>query len=213
MLMAPSPALHLLSYRSTPTSSEKGKEQAVTAQVNPDYTTWVLNDAHVRMLLLSTISETAFQHVQGTTSRELWLALERAFAPRTSSREYTLKTQLLKIEMKPDESPIAYLTRAQEYSDALANIGEPMKEKDIVMLVLSGLRDEYNGLKSTILARQTPISFIDLHSLLLDHDYMVSKTSTEVPPAQAFATVASIRKPATIPGSSQNSTEAVQAIQ
>lgn len=145
------------------------------------------------MLILSTISESAFQHVQGTTSRDLWLALERAYAPHTSSREYTLKTQLLKLQMKPDESSSAYLTRAQEYVNALANIGKPTKEKDVVMLLLSGLREEDNGFKSTILARQTLIAFDDLHALLLDHDYMISKSSTEVPPAQAFSTTASIR--------------------
>ncbi|GJU99551.1 hypothetical protein Tco_1328822 [Tanacetum coccineum] len=39
----------------------------------------------------------------------------------------TLKTQLLKIEMKANETSSAYLTRAKEYSDALANIGEPTK--------------------------------------------------------------------------------------
>nr|KAJ0213411.1 hypothetical protein LSAT_V11C400161540 [Lactuca sativa] len=156
-------------------SSNKDKEPTTAAQVNPEFTIWVLNDAHVRMIVLSTISER-------NTSQELWLALERAFAPHTSSREYTLKTQLLKIQMKPDESSSAYLTRAQAYSDALANIGEPMKEKDLVMLVLSGLREEYNGLKSTILARQVPIPFVDLHALLLDHDYMISKTSNELQP-------------------------------
>lgn len=67
------------------------------AQPNPSYSTWVSNDAHVRMLIISTISEASFQHVQGTTSRDLWLSLERAYAPHTSSREFTLKTQLLKI--------------------------------------------------------------------------------------------------------------------
>ena len=194
-------------------SSDKDKEPTATTQVNPEYTTWVSNDAHVRMIVLSTISESAFQHVQGVTSRELWLALERAYAPHTASREYTLKTQLLKIQMKPDESSSAYLTRAQEYSDALANIGEPMKEKDVVMLVLSGLREEYNGFKSTILARQVPIAFVDLHALLLDHDYMISKNSIEVNPAQAFTAAASIRKPVTTTGPSQVSTDAVQAIQ
>nr|KAJ0210497.1 hypothetical protein LSAT_V11C400220110 [Lactuca sativa] len=138
------------------------------------------------MIVLSIISKSAFQHAQGNTSRELWLALERAFAPHTSSREYTLKTQLLKIQMKIYDLSSVYLTRAQEYSDAIANIGEPMKENDLVMLVLSGLREEYNGLKSTIYARQVPIPLVDLHALLLDHDYMFLKTSTEVTPAQAF---------------------------
>nr|KAJ0189895.1 hypothetical protein LSAT_V11C800417220 [Lactuca sativa] len=82
--------------------------------------------------------------------------------------------QLLKLQMKPDESSSAYLTRTQEYADALANISEPMKEKDVVVLLLSGLREKYNGFKSTILSRQTLIAFVDLHALLLDHDYMIS---------------------------------------
>ncbi|XP_071699286.1 uncharacterized protein [Rutidosis leptorrhynchoides] len=89
------------------------------------------------MLLVFTISEASFQHVQEKTSRELWLSLKRAYAPHTSSKEYTLKTQLLRLEMKADETSSAYLTRAQVYADALANIGEPMKEKDLVMLVIS----------------------------------------------------------------------------
>ncbi|KAK9065237.1 hypothetical protein SSX86_016620 [Deinandra increscens subsp. villosa] len=117
---------------------------------NPQYAIWVANDAHIRMLILSTISEASFLHVQGTTtSREVWLALDRAYSPHTGSREYTLKTQLLRIEMKPEETSSEYLNRAQQYATALANIGEPMKEKDIVMLVVSGLREEYNGVKST----------------------------------------------------------------
>lgn len=89
---------------------------------NPSYPRWIANDAHVRMIIISTISEASFQHVQGATSRELWLALERAYSPNTTSREYTLKTQLLKIAMKGDESPQGYLSRAQEYATALANI-------------------------------------------------------------------------------------------
>ncbi|XP_052626864.1 protein FAR1-RELATED SEQUENCE 3-like [Lactuca sativa] len=79
--------------------------------------------------------------------------------------------------MKADETTSTYLLRAQEYFDALANIGEPVKEKDLVILVISGLREEYNGLKSTLLARQSPTSFQDLHGLLVDHDFMIKKNS------------------------------------
>ncbi|GKC70810.1 hypothetical protein Tco_1116693 [Tanacetum coccineum] len=39
--------------------------------------------------------------------------------------------------MHGDETPDAYLNRAQEYVDALAAIGEPVKDKDLVMLVVS----------------------------------------------------------------------------
>ncbi|GJV93402.1 putative RNA-directed DNA polymerase [Tanacetum coccineum] len=155
---------------------------------NPNYPIWVSNDAHVRMLIISTISEASFRHVQGTTSRDLWLSLKKAYAPHSTSREYTLKTQLLRIKMHGDETPDAYLNRAQEYADALAAIGEPVKDKDLVMLVVSGLREEYNGLKTTITARQSPTAFSELHALLSDHDYMLGKTRTPIAPygPQAF---------------------------
>ncbi|GJV64686.1 hypothetical protein Tco_1475514 [Tanacetum coccineum] len=56
--------------------------------------------------------------------------------------------------MKGDETSYAYLNRAKEYAYVVANIGEAFKEKDLVMLVVSGLCEDYNGLKSTLLARQ-----------------------------------------------------------
>nr|GEW37344.1 uncharacterized protein [Tanacetum cinerariifolium] len=83
---------------------------------NPNYPIWVSNDAYDRMLIISTISEASFRHVQGTTSRDLWLSLKKVYAPHSTSREYTLKTQLLRIKMHGDETPDAYLNRAQEYA-------------------------------------------------------------------------------------------------
>ncbi|KAJ0479079.1 putative RNA-directed DNA polymerase [Helianthus annuus] len=169
-----------------------GKETTAAASTpNPSYTAWISNDAHIRMLLMSTNSEASFQHVQGTTSRDLWLALERAYAPHTASREFTLKTQLMKIQMKGDETYGAYLARAQEYASALANIGSPMSDKDIVMLVVSGLRDEYNPIKQNLVTRQFTAVFSELPSLLADYEYMIKKSAPEVGPAQAFTTSSS----------------------
>ncbi|GJZ81772.1 nucleotide-binding alpha-beta plait domain-containing protein [Tanacetum coccineum] len=149
---------------------------ATVPKKNPNYPIWVSNDAYVRMLIISTILEASFRHVQGTTSRDLWLSLEKAYAPHSTSREYTLKTQLLRIKMHGDETPDAYLNRVQEYADALATISEPIKDKDLVMLVVLGLREEYNGLKTTI----TYPFKVQLHlassALQVDHDYMLVKT-------------------------------------
>ncbi|KAK9047893.1 hypothetical protein SSX86_033145 [Deinandra increscens subsp. villosa] len=199
-----------ITVTTTPAVATAEETTSVTTAVtsNPQHPIWVANDAHVRMLLLSTISESAFLHVQGTTtSRDVWLALERAYSPQTASREYTLKTQLLRIQMKPDETSSAYLNRAQQYATALANIGEPMKEKDLVMLVVSGLREEYNGVKSAALSRQ--IAFNELHALFADHEFMLQKSNTAVPPTQAFHTASSV-KPAPSPVSNQDAIKAVQ---
>lgn len=199
----------------TPASASGKDSPPPEPQSKPEFLAWVANDAHVRMLITSTISEASFQHVQGTTSRDLWLSLERAYAPHTSSREYTLKTQLLRIKMNGDESSSAYLNRAQEYSDALANIGEGMKEKDVVLLVVSGLREEYNNLKTTILARQSPTPFADLHGLLADHDFMIKQSIPESPSpsAQAFTAATGASGPSVPPSSTNLTPTAIQQLQ
>ncbi|MFS7953765.1 putative RNA-directed DNA polymerase [Helianthus anomalus] len=162
-------------------------EQKVTVEGattdNPSYKPWLSNDAHIRTLIISTVSEDPYQHIQGKTSREVWLSLERAYAPVTASHEFTLKSQLLRITTKGDEKPIDYLCRAQEYATALANIGEPVKDKDLVMLTLVGLREEYNGLKTNLLARQPPVSFHEIYALLCDHDFVVTKLMNTNPQA------------------------------
>nr|GEW63466.1 hypothetical protein [Tanacetum cinerariifolium] len=64
----------------------------------------------------------------------------QGYAPHSTSREYTLKTQLLRIEMHSDETLDAYLNRTQEYTNSLAVISKPVKDKDLVMLVVSDTR-------------------------------------------------------------------------
>ncbi|GJV29785.1 nucleotide-binding alpha-beta plait domain-containing protein [Tanacetum coccineum] len=71
--------------------------------------------------------------------------------------------------------------RYQPYADALTAIGEPVKDKDLVMLVVSGLREEYNCLKTTITARQSPTAFSEIHALLNDHDCILGKMSALAP--------------------------------
>lgn len=56
------------------------------------------------------------------------------------------------------------------------------------MLVIVGLRDDYNRLKSTLLAWQVPTAFNELHGLLSDHDYMIKQSVLAVPPPQVFHT-------------------------
>lgn len=112
--------------------------------------------------------------------------------------------------MKVDETTSTYLLRAQEYLDALANIGEFVKEKYLVLLVISGFCEEYNSLKSTLLAQQLPTSFQDLHGLLADHDFMVKKTSPTVAHIQAFTATSSNR---CTPTTTNPSSDHLQALQ
>ncbi|XP_076958329.1 uncharacterized protein LOC143634026 [Bidens hawaiensis] len=174
---------------------------------NPNFTNWVANDVHVRMVIISTVSESSFQHIQGNTARDVWSILARAYAPSNASHEFILKTQLLKISMKDGEKGIDYLSRAQEYATALANIGEPFKDKDLVMLTIAGLREEYNGLKSNLLNRSPPFHFNELHGLIGDYEFLTRSTVAPSPASphafNATAAVTTTSPPASDLGSIQ----------
>ena len=88
-----------------------------------------------------------------------------------------------------------------------------MNEKDVVMLVVSGLREEYTGLKQNILTRQFPTPFSELYGLLSDHDYMVKKSVPDVPQAQAFAASSANSSAPTASGNSVASPSNIQALQ
>ncbi|KAJ0544914.1 putative RNA-directed DNA polymerase [Helianthus annuus] len=154
---------------------------------NPSYTR-ISNDAHIRTLLISTVSEESYQHVQGKTSSAVWQSLERAYAPNTASHE-------------GDEKPIDYLCRVQDYATALANIGQPVKDSDLVMHTLAGLREEYTGLKGSVLGRKPPISFNEIYSLLSDHDYAVNKTFSPNPQALLATAQPPNQQPSAVPTS------------
>ncbi|GKD61045.1 hypothetical protein Tco_1298554 [Tanacetum coccineum] len=83
----------------------------------------------------------------------------------------------------PKETPnyLSWVSNDAHVFDALVAISEPVKDKDLVMLVVSCLREEYNGLKTTIIARQSRTAFSELHALLSDHDYMLGKTCAPAP--------------------------------
>ncbi|KAL8210726.1 hypothetical protein R6Q57_005163 [Mikania cordata] len=69
------------------TSSSKEAAAIATEIPNPSHAAWASNDAHIRMLLMSTISEASFKHVQGETSRDLWLSLKRSSSLVSSSEK------------------------------------------------------------------------------------------------------------------------------
>ncbi|GJX07204.1 hypothetical protein Tco_0195136 [Tanacetum coccineum] len=79
--------------------------------------------------------------------------------------------------MHGDETPDAYLNHAQEYVDALAAIGESVKDKDLIMLVVSHLCEEYKSIITKITSRQSPTAFNKLHAL-----YYAQLSSCRTPP-------------------------------
>ncbi|MFS8002613.1 putative transcription factor interactor and regulator CCHC(Zn) family [Helianthus anomalus] len=54
------------------------------------------------------------------------------------------------------------------------------------MLTISGLREEYNSLKPTLISREPAVTFLELSGLISDHEYMIKKAAPTIPSTQAF---------------------------
>lgn len=82
--------------------------------------------------------------------------------------------------MKGNDTSASYLTRAQDYVTALANIGQPIPENYVLMLVVVGLRDEYNGVKKASSLDNSQLSFQKFLGVF------GTQTSSRCCPTQAF---------------------------
>ncbi|XP_015966444.1 uncharacterized protein LOC107490185 [Arachis duranensis] len=59
--------------------------------------------------------------------------------------------------------------------DALASVGESVKESDHVNAILHGLSEEYSSVYTSVLARSESITVAELEALLLAHKSMLAK--------------------------------------
>ena len=101
-----------------------------------------------------------------TTSREVWLALERTFSSISRAKTIQICTQLANAR-KGALFTNAYFLSIKRMVDELTLVGQPLKPNDIITYVLVGLGQEYDSLASTITSRSDLITLEEFYSLLL----------------------------------------------
>ena len=105
-----------------------------------------------------------------TTSREVWLALERTFSFISRAKAIQIRTQLANAR-KDALSANAYFLSIKRMSDELA--GQPLKPDDIITYAFAGLGQEYDSLASTITSRSDLVTLEEFYSLLLIYESRV----------------------------------------
>jgi hypothetical protein len=67
-------------------------------------------------------------------------------------------------------------TKAKALFDELAAIGPPISLRDFNLYVFRGLRSEFKGLVTSLVTKEKPLSYADLHSHLSTNEF-IHKTS------------------------------------
>ena len=71
-----------------------------------------------------------------------------------------------------DDSASIYLHKAKALFDELAAAGRPISLAEFNLYVFRGLRSEFKDLVTSLSTKDAPISYTDLHSSLLTHEFL-----------------------------------------
>ncbi|CAL9022249.1 unnamed protein product [Prunus brigantina] len=142
-------------------------EEGVTSEVTVAYKEWIRTDKALLSLLIATLSDEAIEYVIGTkTARDAWLSLSDRYASISRARINHLKTEL-QTAQKGGDSIERFLLRLKTVCDQLVQAGVKVSDDDFMIATLNGLPQEYDMIKTVLIARDSPISLKDFRAQLL----------------------------------------------
>ncbi|KAL9451630.1 hypothetical protein AB3S75_013236 [Citrus x aurantiifolia] len=142
---------------------------------NPVFTLWMRQD---KLFLLGIIGSLSHKVVLVTrsckTSTEAWNRLAKLYANPSSSRIMGLAEQLTLINR--GSQPVAdYLATTHDITDELALIGAPIPNQYLITHTLNGMGTEFKELAAAVRARDTVISFDELHDKLVEYEAFLKR--------------------------------------
>ena len=107
-------------------------------------------DNFARSVICLSVSSSNKIYVRNAkTSKETWDALANHFEEKTVSRKVMLRRKLYSMRME-GKSAADHINTLRTVNDNLQSLGDALLEKDLVMILLSSLPEEYNNLITTL---------------------------------------------------------------
>ncbi|KAL5803500.1 hypothetical protein ACOSQ4_031805 [Xanthoceras sorbifolium] len=153
-------------------------------QLNPAHTIWIRQDQLILSAFIGSLSPTIIPFIaQAKTSQEAWSILANTYAKSSQGRIKQIKGHLKKIT-KGSQSITEYLQAIKSRADELAILGAPMDEgvlheEDLTYQILDNLGDDYKELVRAVQARNSSISFDELHEKLLNFEATLENGKTD----------------------------------
>ena len=146
---------------------------------NPAYTRWYLQDQSILGGLRSSMTEDVLAQItREETSADAWNSLHAMFSAQNQGNAIGIRTQLATCR-RHDMPASDYYHKMVSMADTLANIGQPLKDADLISYILAGIGPAYNDLFSavTILSNTRAVSLSEFYSYLLAHEARLAMTA------------------------------------
>ncbi|KAK0603490.1 hypothetical protein LWI29_005537 [Acer saccharum] len=145
---------------------------------NSAYHLWVRQDQLLLNAILGSISPSIIPFIASAkTAHDAWTALANTYAKPSRGHIMHLKSVLTNIA-KRTQSITEYLQNAKSIADELAVLDAPKNPEDLTVKILNGLGDEFKDIASVVRARDSAISFEELHEKLLNSEALLKQEST-----------------------------------
>lgn len=137
---------------------------------NLAYTFWMRRDKLLFLAIIGALSDSIIPRVSSEkTSSEVLAKLEGLYANKSTTRIMGLQETLMKLS-RGSSSVADYLGSINTITDDLALAGAPLDNIKLVIHALNGLGPEFKEIAAAIRARDTVISFEELHDKLVEYE-------------------------------------------
>ncbi len=125
------------------------------------------------------VSDSMIVHIQDAKSpKQAWDTLVKMYNTNTQARKMQLKQELHNLQ-KNKMNISDYFIKVKNLADALASIGAPVDDEDLVVVTLNGLGKDYSQFRTSIAVRKTFPDFQDLITLFISEEMRVVGTSSK----------------------------------
>ena len=157
---------------SCPPSHVSDGSTSSSLTISPSFFHWKQQDQLLLSALLSSLSvDVLHLVVDCSTSHCVWRTLEKALASPSNSRIMQLHGSFQDLR-QGDSSVSLYMQQAKSLFDELVAAGRPMSLEDFNLYVFCGLRGEFKDLVTSLITKAEPLSYANLHSHLLTHEFL-----------------------------------------
>ncbi|KAI3694502.1 hypothetical protein L1987_77468 [Smallanthus sonchifolius] len=160
-------------------SKDKAKEEDVAAAEK----LWPRLDAIVLQWIYGTISNDLLHTVlkPGATAAQAWQALESIFIDNRSSQALYLENRFSNIKLDSFPNVSAYCQELKTISDQLSNVEAPITNQRLVLQLIAGLNDQFEGI-AMLLQQTTPLpDFYNTRSKLVLEETRKNNQSQPIP--------------------------------
>ncbi|KAJ0889457.1 hypothetical protein HanRHA438_Chr09g0413081 [Helianthus annuus] len=149
---------HLLPRPPPAASSSTDKDKDKTVETSAANEAWERLDSIVLQWIYGTISQDLVHTIikPGTTAYHAWTTLENLFQDNKSARTLHLRHQFTTTRLENFPNVLAYCQELKVLSDQLASVGNPVDNDALVLQLIAGLTEQYEGI-GTVLQGQDPL--------------------------------------------------------